>query len=146
VTALAGPSAGLLLGVVAAVVALVVPVPDRFAGLLDVVARINIFWSLFNLLPMLPLDGGNMLLNALQMATAPSTADMVARALSVVVAIAAGVAGWLWFDSVFIPIVAGLSIVQNLQPRARFGWRGLAPLGIALHGPAPPSRGVDGSA
>jgi stage IV sporulation protein FB len=117
VTALAGPSAGLLLGLLAAVVALLVPVPERFAELLDTVATINIFWSLFNLLPMLPLDGGNMLLHALQMATAPSTADMVARGVSVVVAIAAGAAGWFLLGSVFIPIVAALSIVQNVQSR-----------------------------
>jgi Zn-dependent protease len=117
VTALAGPSAGLLLGLVAVVVALVAPVPDRVAGLLDVVATINIFWSLFNLLPMLPLDGGNMMLHALQMAIAPSTADTVARGVSVVVAIAAGAAGWFLLESVFIPIVAALSIMQNVQPR-----------------------------
>lgn len=117
VTALAGPSAGLLLGLVAVFIALVAPVPDRVAGVLDLVATINIFWSLFNLLPMLPLDGGNMLLHALQMATAPSTADTVARGVSVVVAIATGVAGWVIFQSVFIPIVAALSIVQNVQSR-----------------------------
>jgi Zn-dependent protease len=93
-------------------------VPDRVAGLLDIVATINIFWSLFNLLPMLPLDGGNMLLHALQMAIAPNTADTVARGVSVVVALAAGAAGWFVLDSVFIPIVAALSIVQNIQRRA----------------------------
>jgi Zn-dependent protease len=117
VTALAGPSAGLLLGLVAVFVALVAPVPDRVAGILDVVATINIFWSLFNLLPMLPLDGGNMLLHALQMAVAPHTADVVARGVSVVVAIAAGVAGYVYLGSVFIPIVAALSILSNVQRR-----------------------------
>ena len=117
VTALAGPSAGLLLGLVAVVIALVAPVPDRVAGFLDVIATINIFWSLFNLLPMLPLDGGAMLLHALQMAIAPSTADTVARGVSVVVAIATGVAGWFLLGSVFIPIIAALSIVQNVQRR-----------------------------
>ena len=119
VTALAGPSAGLLLGLVAVVVALVAPVPDPVAGVLDMVAWINIFWSLFNLLPMLPLDGGNMLLHALQMALAPNTADTVARGVSVVVAIAAGVAGWFYLGSVFIPIIAALSIMQNVQSRGR---------------------------
>jgi stage IV sporulation protein FB len=117
VTSLAGPSASLLLGLVAAVTALVVPVPDRFEGVLHVVATMNIFWSLFNLLPMLPLDGGHMMLHALQMATAPGTAATIARVVSVVVAIAAGVAGWLVFQSVFIPIVAALSIMQNVQRR-----------------------------
>jgi Zn-dependent protease len=117
VTALAGPSAGLLLGLVAFCILRVAPVSDPVAGVLGIVATINIFWSLFNLLPMLPLDGGNMLLHALQMAFAPGTAVTVARVVSVVVAIAAGVAGWLWFDSVFIPIVAALSIVQNLPRR-----------------------------
>ena len=117
VTALAGPSAGLLLGLVAVVVALVAPVPDRVAGLLDVIATINIFWSIFNLLPMLPLDGGNMLLHALQMAVAPNTADTVARGVSVVVAIATGIAGFLYLGSVFIPIIAAPSIFQNVQRR-----------------------------
>ena len=117
VTALAGPSAGLLLGLVAVFVALVAPVPDRVAGVLDVIATINIFWSLFNLLPMLPLDGGNMLLHALQMAMAPNTADTVARGVSVLVAFATGIAGFLSLGSVFIPIIAALSIFQNVQRR-----------------------------
>ena len=60
-----------------------------------------------------------MLLHALQMAIAPNTAETVARAVSVVVAIAVGVAGWFVLDSVFIPIVAALSIFQNVQsPRS----------------------------
>jgi Zn-dependent protease len=89
-TALAGPSAGLLLGLVAGSSALVARGSRARCRSPRTLATINIFWSLFNLLPMLPLDGGNMLLHALQMATAPSTADTVARGISVVVAIAAG--------------------------------------------------------
>ncbi len=117
VTDLAGPSAGIVLGLVALVIALVAPVPEPVALLLDTVATINIFWSLFNLLPMLPLDGGNMLLHGLQTAIAPSTAMNVARGVSIVVAIAVAIGGWFVMHSVFIPIVAALSIVQNIQTR-----------------------------
>jgi stage IV sporulation protein FB len=117
VTSLAGPSAGLLLGLVAIVIALVVPVSPRVEDLLHDVARINIFWSLFNLLPMLPMDGGSMLLHALQMVMAPSTADLVARWVSVPVAIAVGIAGWFVAGSLLIPLFAAWSIARNVGPR-----------------------------
>jgi Zn-dependent protease len=121
VTDLAGPSAGLALGLAALVAALVAPIPERAALFLDTVATINIFWSLFNLLPMIPLDGGHMLLHGLQTALAPATALTIARGVSIVVAVAAGIAGWVWLGSVFIPIVAALSILQNLPRRRQLG-------------------------
>ena len=53
-----GPVYGppLALALVAWFVARVVPMPDRVDWILVNIKKLNIFWSLFNLLPMLPLD------------------------------------------------------------------------------------------
>jgi Zn-dependent protease len=59
---LAGPAAGLLLG---AVVYLATAPKDTLSPLLETTVNdllwVNIYWSLFNLLPLLPLDGGGAL-------------------------------------------------------------------------------------
>jgi Zn-dependent protease len=58
----AGPFAGLLLGAVVWVLAMGAgPLPYLARIAIDWIVWVNIAWSLFNLLPLLPLDGGNLL-------------------------------------------------------------------------------------
>ncbi len=63
----AGPLAGLLLGGLALVA--LQKAPAQSAGLawvaVSVAAQINLYWSLFNLVPVVPFDGGRILLAAL---------------------------------------------------------------------------------
>jgi stage IV sporulation protein FB len=58
---LAGPGAGFLLAVPAALALLFVPAPvlGGLGNLLEVLLRVTIFLSILNLIPMMPLDGGN---------------------------------------------------------------------------------------
>jgi Zn-dependent protease len=60
VVSLAGPVTGLVIGLPALVVANTVPVTSALvANVIAMVVWVNVWWSLVNLLPMLPLDGGN---------------------------------------------------------------------------------------
>ncbi len=62
VVVVCGPLAGILLGLCGYGALLLIPDPMSFwAMLFRITFYINIFWSLFNLIPVLPLDGGHLL-------------------------------------------------------------------------------------
>jgi Zn-dependent protease len=96
--ALAGPGAGLLLGV-AALAALIASggaargetvAPSATVTALEVIAITNLFWSAVNLLPVLPFDGGHVLLHAL----GPRR-----RRLAVTISLVFGLLAAVWFVS-----------------------------------------------
>ncbi len=128
----AGPGAGLLLGGLA----LVLYVPFVMSGmgegasatsplgLLDyslyILIWINIFWSLFNLLPMAPLDGGQLLEAGLVLlGVAPVKAHKAVAIISVAMAALVGIAAIAWGEW-FLIFVAFLVIRRNL-PALGFG-------------------------
>lgn len=80
---LAGPLAGLVLGTAAYLLFLVRALPDPVRGVLWLVAWLNLFWSLFNLLPIRPMDGGLILWHGLKLRFDGEQADMIARWVSV---------------------------------------------------------------
>lgn len=59
--AIAGPAVSLLLFALFSAVALTTPVTGPIAAILGLLASINLMLALFNLIPGLPLDGGNIL-------------------------------------------------------------------------------------
>lgn len=122
----AGPGAGLLLGGLA----LVLYLPLEFMGLtegvspgspmgllgslLNMLLVVNIFWSLFNLLPMSPLDGGQLLdaglvLVGVKPALAHRAVAIISIAFAVLVAFAAYYTG-IWF----LIFVSFLVLQRNL--------------------------------
>jgi stage IV sporulation protein FB len=120
VISLAGPAVGLLLGVFLFIVALAVPTlapgyhPPHLAAQLFVAAIwVNVVWSLFNLAPVVPLDGGNAL-RSFWALTKIGDAEIVARVISIPIAAAIGIwlgiAGWI-----FGPILMLLYIGQNVS-------------------------------
>ena len=84
VVASAGPGAGLLLAGLAQIVR-----DSMFAGYyrhpLDLVVMINVVFSLFNLLPAYPLDGGRIVKSIMEMLS-PAHGEKVANVVSLVVA------------------------------------------------------------
>lgn len=73
------------------------------------------FWGVFNWLPMLPLDGGHMLVHALALKIHPRSAHTVARAVSVLAATGAVIAAQAYFpDSSFLTIFIVIIAAQGV--------------------------------
>ncbi len=113
---LAGPGAGLALGAVAFGLFLVgvvspVGVPRMFEELLVQLATINLFWSLFNLVPMYPLDGGQVLYYLLARRMPAGVAMRNVAIVGLVAAVLVAVAG-LVTQRLFLVVVAALSGYQ----------------------------------
>ena len=116
----AGPIAGLLLGTLAYGIVRTLP-PEQgsiSAFIMGQFIWVSIVWAVFNLLPILPLDGGNMMLAFIEgVRRKPSLA--VGSWISVFVAIVvAGVVTWLFGPDPFALLWLGLFALQNVQ-RAR---------------------------
>ena len=120
VLSVAGPVFGLLLG--AAAYAIVRTFPPAAGSPVDWTMRqfmrVSILWAVFNLVPILPLDGGQMMLAAIEgVRRRPS----VALASWISVAIAVGMAGVVtleWGVDPFLLLWMGLFAFQNVS-RAR---------------------------
>lgn len=114
---LAGPGAGLTLGGVAAVLLFLAPMdaPAVQRALLTL-ALVNVIWSLFNLLPMVPLDGGMVMIHGLRtLGLPPARVLRVARVVSVAVAVAVGAAA-IALNQWFVAVVVALVLFRNLRP------------------------------
>lgn len=117
---LAGPAAGLALGALALAVQVVLPegVPYALHIAVSDLVWINFAWSLFNLLPIFPMDGGQVLAGGLQMRLRPATAWRITQVVSIGLAVAlAGLAfttGQRWLAAVLLFIV-----MENLRISGR---------------------------
>ncbi len=104
---LAGPLAGIALGVLAWPV-------SWFAdpwGLVGRLVTFNIGWSLFNLVPMYPLDGGHVLYHLLARGGRQRAAIRTTAWVGIGAAVLVGLGGYL-LGMLFVMIVAGLSVWQ----------------------------------
>ncbi len=118
---IAGPGAGLVLGIIS-VIALstrggfsiepgVAPVLlDQF---LWYMVYINIFWSGVNLLPLWPLDGGQLFEIALKQKLSAPKAHAITHGAGVALGAAAAFVGLVVFQSFFIGILAGFLAWSN---------------------------------
>lgn len=115
-SSLAGPLAGLLLGGALVAVQLIAgpSLPIHLQGLLRMGIFVNVFWSLFNLLPMYPLDGGHVLLYGLRLKLSPLKADKIVRSVTIPLAIAVGIAGYL-AGFIFIPLICFFAVMQVMR-------------------------------
>jgi Zn-dependent protease len=109
---LAGPLAGMALGLGALLLD-----PGMAHGMLVAEAvgwliLVNIFWSLFNLLPMYPLDGGQVLWHVLAMGMPAVAARTWVRRVSLALAAAVGIAS-LAAGQFFLLLVCFFVIQQN---------------------------------
>jgi Zn-dependent protease len=93
---------------------------DRVADLVGCLLWVNIFWGLINLLPVYPLDGGQI---ARELFVTADPYAGVARSLwlSVVVGGVIAVAGLVLLKSVFVAILFGVLAFSNYQMLQHFG-------------------------
>lgn len=118
---LAGPAASFLLGALALAVTLSFDA-GRFDQLIGTAASINLFWAVFNLLPMFPLDGGLITWHGLSLFTAKDIAWKWAARLGVLVAVGVGTIAVL-AGEIFIGLIAVMSLMKSvpaaLEPSRR---------------------------
>lgn len=117
---IAGPLAGLTLGAIAWLIEpVMVKEGSHFlvAFGIGLLIWINIFWSLFNLLPMYPLDGGQVMWHALALKMSPYRARLITRQVSLATAAVIGVyallQGWI-----FIALVCLFVYSENAKVRS----------------------------
>jgi Zn-dependent protease len=106
---LAGPAVSLSLAVLGFVVALAFP--DR--EVISLFWYVNAFWGLFNLLPIMPMDGGNALRSFLMFVGAPRLAEVGTRVLGIT--IAAPIAIYAGTRNIFIAMFLGMFAINNVQ-------------------------------
>ncbi|HEY3451474.1 MAG TPA: site-2 protease family protein [Myxococcales bacterium] len=118
VMALAGPFAGFFVAGVVAVFQLLVPVQSGAGGVAVVFLRdVNFIWGLFNLLPVLPLDGGHVLLSALG-PKRQRTALLIGGIFGAAVAVGAGVlqgGARIGVSPLYLALLFGMLAFQNLR-------------------------------
>lgn len=113
---LAGPGAGLLVGLpLVAVAALADPGPTAWV-LLQQAIFVNVAWSLFNLLPMLPLDGGTAFGSLLEVLVGPARGWNVATATGVACGAAIALISLSWGET-FLMFLGGYCAWHSLQVR-----------------------------
>jgi Zn-dependent protease len=113
---LAGPLVGLIVGaVLLEVTALIGPgltATDPAAIALELGIFTSIAWSVLNLLPILPLDGGQILRDLLP--GDPPVRQRRAAMVSIVAGSLAMVVAWLYLGSVFLAIFMGFFVLTNV--------------------------------
>ncbi len=111
----AGPGAGLLLGALTFVVWLVMPpTTPRVAEAFEMMLWVNVVWSFVNLLPLWPLDGGQLFRLGLIQFLKPPTAEKITHWVSLVLLI--GLISWsLWAKEIFGVVLCALGIWQNIR-------------------------------
>ncbi len=143
---LAGPGIGLALGVVLIFVSRGLDYDlgsDQWqASALRIGIWTCIGWSVLNLLPVLPLDGGQAMRELLP--GPPAVRSQRAAAVSVVVAVLVAIVAYTQFNEAFIALFMAFFAVSNVLTLRESGWRlgGSPPAGRPTTGPVTPERVV----
>lgn len=139
---LAGPFAGFLFaGVVVAAQAFGGFHPTQPLARLALLflLQVNIAWGIFNLVPMLPLDGGNVMSSILK-AFSVSRGEMIARVISIVLAAAMGlyaIKGGQWW-LLYLAALFGFQNFQAVRGAGDVAHGGTTPRGATPRGATPP--------
>ncbi len=88
--------------------------PDFVHYFLGALFVVNYFWTLLNLLPILPLDGGH-LVRVLCEGAFKAKGTRIVYFIGMVVSAAVCVAGFLWTQSIFVGILFFLFAFQNFE-------------------------------
>lgn len=114
----AGPGAGLVLGFALLALALLAPgllaISPIISSFVMALIYVNIVWSLINLLlPIWPLDGGQLFHLFLRRVTNQDQAQRLALTVSLFAIIPVGIVGFMMFRSFFIAIIALFIFMDN---------------------------------
>jgi Zn-dependent protease len=113
---LAGPLTGIAIGLAFKLLRQTrgeAPFAPPWDGLVSTIIWVNLGWGVLNLLPILPMDGGNVLLQSLNWFT-KGRGEKPARIVSCGTAVVVGILAWSK-GSTYGALLAGLFAVQNVQ-------------------------------
>ncbi len=111
---LAGPGAGFLLGGLVLVIAPLINSGEQLARYaLGSLLYVNIFWSFFNLLPVMPMDGGQVMRDVLGPGKLKTTA-IIGAVCAGLLAVLALVYGF-WIMAIFLAVLAYSNYKQSGQ-------------------------------
>lgn len=116
VISLMGPAFSFALGGLAYAARLLLPAPPLVSLFLLVMIVINLIWTLANLLPALPLDGGQALRAGLRAGIGRDRGDRAMRVVSLVTA-AGIVAAALWYEEPIAIVLGVFLALDNLKSR-----------------------------
>lgn len=117
VISISGPGFSVLLALLFATAWNTVPLfqtDPMLAALVPLMVRANIFWAIFNLVPLYPLDGGQALQNLLRYVVSERRALFVSIWLSIGLGVILLVLG-LFSGQFFLAIIAAMLSMQNWQ-------------------------------
>jgi Zn-dependent protease len=114
VVSLAGPFVGFLLGIVSLYTRLALGegVDPRIGKVLDTLVWMNIIWTIFNLLPLHPMDGGQAF-RTLLVSWKGAAGLKASLVVSLLTAVAIGLIAWR-SGQTFVVILAAMMLLQNL--------------------------------
>ncbi|MGK2858972.1 MAG: M50 family metallopeptidase [Thermoanaerobaculia bacterium] len=115
---LAGPLSSIALAQVIVVVLTQLPVESTNPLLFEFLRLMvwaNRAWGIFNLVPIIPLDGGQILLHGLAHVVKPQTAFVATTWLSILLSVALGVFALIFAKAYFVAIIAASLVMQNWQ-------------------------------
>jgi Zn-dependent protease len=113
----AGPAAGFLLGGVTWLVVFTPGIADPWIRFfVDQMLWVNIGWSIFNLFPILPLDGGRIF-----EALVPDRHRRIVPKVGFILALILAAAGLLVYESLFMAMMCGLLAHGNWRRMQGFG-------------------------
>jgi membrane-associated protease RseP (regulator of RpoE activity) len=99
------------------------PIEDpRMQMLIGMLLQVNIFWGIMNLLPIFPLDGGQVFREVLQMAN-PQEGFEQALKLSIVTAAAMAALSFMRFDDFYLALMFGYLAYMNYGLLQAYGGR-----------------------
>ena len=119
IVSLAGPFTGIACGaaLLAEIALRGAPSGELAASAASFALEVNIGWGLFNLLPILPLDGGNVLRSLLLAARRErgDSGEKIARIVSMVAAIGVGLLALLVYRQWWVAMLGAMFAVQNFK-------------------------------
>jgi len=115
-----GPGAGFAFGLI--VLGLMMAMPMTFLDTRPILAEvlvnlvwINLVWSVLNMLPLWPLDGGQLARLLILRLTTAATGEKITHILGIIVAIVAVALAWVWLQAPFMMLIAALLGYENLK-------------------------------
>jgi Zn-dependent protease len=119
VITLAGPLVGLVIGFPALIIGALLPEGSMAAQVMKYVWFVNLIWAIFNLLPMLPLDGGRIMASLLELVFGKGSLR-ASYILSIVVAVLIGLL-MMWGGMYITLLFCAYFIFLNVQGLRELG-------------------------